>query len=193
MNKEKIVIGLAGKLACGKGTISDYLIKNYGAIMHRFSDSLREVLSIYDLSISRDNMQNLSTVLRQHFSEDILAKAMVKKAREAKNDIIVIDGVRRFTDVKNFFKLRNFYFIFIETDQNKRYQRYIKRNENTGDAEMTFQDFQKKDSAESESQIDSLKDKAHFIIDNNGTFEELYQQVDKVLNDTNINTKKHEQ
>ncbi len=178
---KKIILGLAGKIACGKSTASNYLIKYNQGVKFGFSDSLREVLDIYDLPITRENMQNLSTLLRKNLSEDILAKAMVKKAREAKNNLVVVDGIRRFTDIENFLKLKNFFLIYIEADQKKRYERYIKRNESPGDAEMSWAEFQERDAAESETQIEALKDKAHYIINNNQKIELLYKQIDDIL------------
>lgn len=178
---KKIILGLTGKIACGKGTASAYLIKRYHVAKYGFSDSLREVLNLYDLPITRANMQNLSTLLRQNFSEDILAKAMVKKTKEADNSVVVIDGVRRYTDIEHFFKFKNFFLIFIDTDEQLRFKRYVKRNESPGDSQMEFNEFNKRDTAESETQIEALKGKAHFVITNNGNTDEFYLKIEEAI------------
>ena len=178
----QIIFGIAGKIASGKDTVADYLQKKLKGRRQGFSDSLETVLNIYDLPITRANLQKLSTLLRQNFSEDILAKAMAKRIRETKDKVIIIDGVRRKTDIQNFQTMKNFYLIYVETAIKIRFSRYIKRNQAVGDQTMTFEEFKQKDNAESEIQIDNLKTNANFVINNNGSLEELYQQIDKIIN-----------
>lgn len=179
--QNKVIIGLAGKIASGKETVGKYLIEKSGAKKIRFSDPLRQILDILDLPDSRQNMQTLSTVVRQNFDENILAKAMMKLVSRLESNLVIIDGVRRKTDIENFRQLKNFFLIYIDTTQEKRYERCVKRNENPGDSEMPREDFNKKDNAEAEEQIESLKKEANFVMDNNGTFENLYQQIENVL------------
>lgn len=178
---KKIILGLTGKIACGKGTFSDYLIEKYGAKKFGFSDPLKETLSIYDIDLTRHNLQTLSTILRQNFSEDILAKALMKRATSAKENIVIIDGVRRLTDIENFRSLDNFFLVYIDTDKKLRYDRYVKRNQSPGDKKMPLEEFQKKDNAESENQIEGLKKFANHIISNNGSVEQLLQKTDEII------------
>lgn len=180
-NRNKIIIGLAGKIACGKGTVGDYLSRKHGAVKYGFSDALRKTLPIYDLSLTRENLQTLSKILRKNFSEDILAKAMVKKSQESKAQTIVVDGVRRLTDIANFQLLDNFHLIYIKASQKNRYDRYVKRSEAPGDDVMTFDEFKERDSAESEQQIESLENHSHFKVENNNSMSELYRKVDEIL------------
>lgn len=181
----KIILGLIGELAAGKGTVASYLKKKYGAVSFRFSDSLRETLNDYDLEVSRENMQKLSTILRQNFAENILAKAITQKIKNTQEKIITIDGVRRLTDIENLKDLTGFYLIYITADQKTRYNRYIKRNENTGDDLISFKNFQEKEKAEADRQIPEVAQAAKFIINNNGTVEELHQQIDEILKKLN--------
>lgn len=181
MLNQKIIIGLAGKIACGKETVGKYLMKNYKAEKVRFSDPLRQILGIIDIPDSRENMQKLSTLLRQNFDENILANAIVKLISHLKSNLIILDGVRRLADIANLKNLKNFFLIYTDADARKRYERCVKRNENPGDSEMTREEFNERDRAEAETQIESLKSKANFVIENNGTFEELYEQIENIL------------
>lgn len=181
---KKIIFGLIGQLAAGKGTVVNYLKEKYHASSFRYSDPLRKTLEIFDLEISRDNMQTLSTVLRHNFGENLLAQAILKQAKDANAEIVAIDGIRRFTDIENFSRLKNFHLVYIATDQKTRYQRYISRNENIGDETMTFEDFEKKDQAEADRQVPAVAKQAEFTIDNNGTLEELYRQIKDILKKT---------
>ncbi|OGY45612.1 MAG: hypothetical protein A3A24_01685 [Candidatus Buchananbacteria bacterium RIFCSPLOWO2_01_FULL_46_12] len=178
---KQIILGLIGQVAAGKGTITDYLKKNYQAVSFRFSDPLRETLDCYDLEISRDNMQKISTLLRSNFGENILAKAMAKRVKNSNQEMIIIDGVRRQTDLDHLRDLPGFNLIYITADPKIRYQRYVKRNENIGDDKLDFAQFEAKDQAEAESQIPGVGQTAKYKIDNDGTIEQLYDQVESIL------------
>ena len=113
----KIILGFVGPLASGKGTICQYLKEKHGASVFRFSTMLRDVLNRLYLEISRDNMQNLSSALRQTFGDDLLASVIANDVKNEKNEFIVIDGVRREPDIKYLKDFPNFYLIEIKADQ----------------------------------------------------------------------------
>ena len=177
----KIIIGLTGLLAAGKGTVVEYLKNKHQAISFRFSDPFREALGIFDLPVSRENMQELSTLMRQRFGENVLARAISKKAQQSADGLVVIDGVRRLTDIENLMALPEFHLVAIFADQQIRYQRCVSRNENAGDSTMTLEQFTIKESAEAEAQIPEVMSRAQLTIDNNGIVEELYQKIDEVV------------
>lgn len=175
------IIGLVGHLASGKGTAAKYLVERHGATGLRFSDPLRETLAIYDQPNTRDNMQELSTLLRQRFGENVLAKAIARKARMVESGLVVIDGVRRLTDIEGLGGLTTFYLVAVAADQRVRYQRYVDRSENEGDADTTFEQFCQQDAAEAEVQIPQVMSEAAVTIQNDGTLEELYAKLDAVV------------
>lgn len=182
---EQIIIGLAGKMASGKEAAGKYLAEKYGAKKIRFSDPLRQMLDVMDLPDSRKNLQTLSTSVRQNFGDDILSKAMMKLVSGLKDNLIIIDGVRRKTDIENFRNSKKFFLIYIEASTETRYARSVARAENPSDREMTREEFEKKDEAEPEARIETLKNAADFIIDNNGTLEETHNQLENILKSTN--------
>ena len=57
----------------------------------------------------------------------------------------------------------------------------ISRKENTDDQTKTFEEFQKDAQSETELRIADMKDQADFIINNNGTLEELHKQIDEII------------
>ena len=83
----KIILGLAGEISSGKGTITKYLTDKYGASSCRFSTMLRDILDRLYMEHSRENMQKLSTMLRQNFGEDVLAKVMSEDVKKDDNKI----------------------------------------------------------------------------------------------------------
>ena len=88
----KIIIGLVGQIASGKGTATKYLEEKYGAGTHRFSTMLRDVLKRLYLETSRENMQSLSTFLRKQFGEDALARVIAKEVADDPKPVVAGHG-----------------------------------------------------------------------------------------------------
>jgi dephospho-CoA kinase len=178
----KIILGFAGEIASGKGTAAKYICEKYNGSAHRFSTALRDVAKRMHLEENRENMQKISTLFREHFCEDILSLVIAEDVKDDKNEIIAVDGVRRLADIEYLKKISEFKLVYIEADMKKRYERIIQRGENSDDAEKTFAEFEKDHQREAEQQIKELKNHSDFVIDNNGNFEELYKQIDEIIN-----------
>ncbi len=178
---EKIVFGLISEMAGGKETVKKYLEKNYQAKSCRFSSIMRDILDRLYLEKSRDNIQKLSTALREVYGEDILALSIKREVNDLDANIVVVDGVRRHADIKYLKKLNNFFLIAIEADSKIRYERLKKRNENPGDDKKSYEDFLNDHQKEADKEIPSVIKKADFVIDNNGSLEKLYSQIDKLV------------
>jgi dephospho-CoA kinase len=177
----KVILGLVGSLASGKETTKKYLAEKYNAKDCKFSSILRDVLSRTVIPVSRENLQKVSTVLRANFGEDLLAKAIANDASKLDADVVVIDGVRRPTDIEHLIKLPNFFLIKIDAEPHLRYERMLKRNENEGDDKKTFEQFMKDHEAEADNLIPVVMESAKYSIDNSGDFENLYKQIDKII------------
>lgn len=177
----KIIIGLVGQIACGKGSVKEYIAKKYNSQDCRFSTPLRDVLKRLDIAESRENLQKLSTILRDGFGEDLLAKVIAFDASKLDSDIVIIDGVRRMADIKYLKDLSNFYLVKIEVDPKIRYERLKARNENKGDSEKTFEQFLADQNNEADREIPSVMESTKWGINNEGTVEDLYKQVDNLL------------
>lgn len=168
-------------MSCGKGTASKYVAEKYSGSYHRFSTMLRDLARRMYIEENRDDLQKISTFFRQNFGEDIMSKVIYNDVKKDKHEIVVIDGVRRIMDIRYLKDLPGFKLIYIEAEMAKRYERITKRRENTDDAIKTFEEFKRDHEQESELQIEGLKDKADFVLDNNGTVEELYAQIDEII------------
>ncbi len=179
----KIIIGLVGQIACGKGAAKKYLAQKYNIEDCRFSTPLRDVVKRLDISESRENLQKISTVLRGAFGEDLLAKVIAKDASNLDSDIVIVDGVRRMADIKYLKDLPNFYLIRVDADPQIRYERMKNRNENAGDKDKTYEQFLADQNNEAEKEIPVVMDFAKLKIDNSGTLDELYYQTDKIIGD----------
>jgi len=178
---KKIILGFTGEMACGKGTATHYLTEKYKANSYRFSTMLRDVLKRLYLDESRENLQKISTVLRQNFSEEIMAKVITEDVKNDQGEVVIIDGIRRMADIKYLSEIPEFKFVYIDVDLEKRFERMKLRKENPGDDVKTLDDFKKENEQESELQIKGLKDKADFVVDNRGSLDEFYSQIEKII------------
>lgn len=178
---QKIILALAGEMGCGKGTLTKYLITKYNAEVYRFSNPLRDILDRMHREVSRDNMQKLSTTLRNTFGDDILSEIIVADIGQSESSFTIIDGVRRESDIKFLRNLQGFKLIYIDADISTRYTRITFRGENSSDTTKTIEEFTRETEAEAESRIRGLKEISDVILQNNGTIEELEEQFEKVV------------
>ena len=181
MVKDKKILVFTGLPSSGKGTAAKYFVEKYGAKSFRFSTIMRDLLDRLYLPQSRENMSHISTVLRQNFSEDIFAKVMAEDVRRAETNIVVIDGARRLADIEYLSKIPGFKLAAIKVDMRIRYERLIQRGENPDDKNKTWEQFQEDHNLETELSIPELMKQADVVIDNNGSLEDFYKQLDKLV------------
>lgn len=183
--ENKLIIALVGPIASGKGTVAKYLAEKYNAPIYKFSTMLRDMLNRMYIDMSRENLQTISKIVRENFGQDVMSNVIAKDVENDTNTIIVVDGVRRPTDITYLKKLPGFHLIYIDADPKTRWERLVKRSENAGDAEKNFEIFQKEEQAESEQLIHEIGSRAQYSIDNNGDFDTLYAQVENILKQCN--------
>jgi len=181
MFSKKIILGFVGEIASGKGTVAKYLENKYKAETIRFSTPLRDVLKRLYLDISRENMQNLSQILRVQFGQDLLAKIISEDAKGSNAQLTIIDGIRREPDIKYLNEIPEFKLVYITTDIKTRYERLIKRGENKDDVNKTFEQFLKDNQAEAEKDISKVSESANYKIDNSGNLDDLYNEIERIL------------
>lgn len=178
---KKIIIGLVGEIASGKGTVVKYLTDKYGASTYRFSTIMRDVLDRLYVEHSRETLQQASSMLRNTYGENILAKVMAKDIEKDENNIIIVDGIRRMEDIEFLKENPDFKMVFIDVTLEKRYERIIQREENADDKNKTFEEFKLDAQREAELTIRGLREKSDVVLDNNGKSEELEKQIEELL------------
>ncbi len=177
----KTILGLVGEIASGKGTVAKYLHEKYESNTYRFSTMLRDIMNRLYLPVNRNNLQSISTLLREQFGQDVMSRVIAKDVENDRNDLVVVDGIRRPTDITYLRKIHGFHLVSLIADPHLRWQRLVARDENEGDAKKTFEEFIKNGEAEAETLIIELNKEAEYTIDNNGVKEQLFSQVEDML------------
>lgn len=184
---KKITIAIIGKMAAGKGTFGIFLQEEVGphidVSFHRFSDPLNDALDAVGIEKNRSNQQWLSTKLREKFGEEVIGRAVQKRAEEEESDIVFLDGVRRPQDVLMLRGLSNNFLVAIDAPPEARFERLKKRADRPGDAEKTLEEFLAESNAESERMIDDIAKEADVVIDNSGTMDDLRKKVREFLHE----------
>jgi dephospho-CoA kinase len=176
----KTYIGLVGEKLAGKDTVANYLVKKHDAFHIRFTHILDEILTALDLPLSRRNEIDLGLGLRKIFGDGILGKAVVKRALAAKEDFVVINGIR-MDEMKNVKEI-GAKVIYVTAPINLRFERYKQRHVKADDGIMSFEQFKDQEKELTEVGIPELGKQADFKIENTGTPEDLFKKVDEIIN-----------
>lgn len=162
----KILIN--GRAGSGKDTLADYLVNKYGFKKVAFADGIYEIAQKYfGMKIKdRNLLQQIGEKLREI---DPLVWVRYAFSDAEKHDKVVISDCRRANEYAWAIE-KGYLPIHISTDLDKRIERLYKRD----GAYPNLKLLENK----SETGADGL---FYINVDNNGTFIELYKQIDEIM------------
>lgn len=164
---ERIVIGVRTSFVVDPGRLTDGAWR----LLARFQSTYLPRHPYFIPSDgTREDLQEISTDIRLVFGEHTLERTVAAAVArlEEKHPLVVIQGIRRIVDVSWLMTQPNFRLVYIACDPLVAYERMTKRGENPGEAAMSLEEFLRRRNAEAESQVRTLKDRAHLVIDNSG-------------------------
>lgn len=177
------IIGIVGLVGAGKDTAASYLKNKYNYEIISYSDLVHEKVKEENLVPTRENLQKIAKKYRELYGMDYFARLAVEKAVKALatgHEKIILKELRKKEDVeypKKYFK--NFYVIEIYADQKIRFERLKKRKSSKDPA--TWEEFLKQEENEKLLGFHEALQYADFIINNNGSLEELYSNLDEIV------------
>jgi dephospho-CoA kinase len=178
------IIGITGTIGAGKGTIVDYLVKNYGFKHYSVRGYLIAEAQKQNLPLNRDTYVMLANRLREVHSPSFIIDELYKEA--AKNGVnAIIESIRTPGEIAALRAKENFSLWAVDADPKIRYERIFARQSETDhisfetflaneQREMNTDDPTKQNLAECIRQADLL-----FV--NNDNFDELYKQIENSL------------
>ena len=181
----KIIIGLVGPIASGKGILSEYLSQQ-GFIVEKLSDRIREETAKRGLEVNRKHLQDVGNDLRKVYGSQILAELTLKKNSENIYPIC-IDGVRNPGEV-DFIKKNGGMVIGINAPKELRLVWYLERagkREEDGASVESFNIANDRDlglgEASNGQQVGECLKMSDYVIENIGTPEELIETLREVM------------
>lgn len=176
------VFGLVGEKGSGKQTFVNFyksLHPDLKVRQVRFSDILAQTLILWDIPLTRPNLQNLAIVMNDVFGAHALADAAKFSIEGDLSDIVILDGIRRQAEYE-LVKQLNGQLIYITANQNLRYQRLKLRSEKAGEVGLAFEQFLEEEQSKAEGEIPKISKKADIKIDNNGSLDEFKSSILKL-------------
>ena len=183
-----MIIGITGTPGAGKGEAVKYLVTKKG-FRHISARAIwTKELEKTNTPVNRDTMTVLANALRAengpaYFMETALAEVT------GPNDNVVIESVRTVAEAE-LLKNEGGVLLSVDADQKERYKR-IKNRKSSLD-NVSFADFKRQEETEMDNDdpnkqnIGRVMTMSDFVIENNGTLEELHKQTEKVLKQLEI-------
>ncbi len=176
------IIGIVGPIGSGKDTVADYIAQRYGYTIFSFRDVVKEVVEMEGLEPNRENMQKVAREKRDKEGESVFSKIVLDKIIASKCEKVVVKDLRTAGDVKTIrdhFKTQMKIIKIVATAQ-LRFER-MKARGRPGDPK-TLEEFLQQEKREEELGFTKAFNFTDFMVFNTGSREELYSQVDKIMN-----------
>lgn len=205
-SKNKILLGITGYKQSGKDTIANYLIQKYSFEKYAFAYPLKEICKCaFNLTEEQLNgkdkevkdefwkttprimMQKIGDIMRNNldFIPEIKNNYFVKYFEDyyqkKSPTRLVVSDIRFLNEASSVKKLKGMIIKVIRKSADEKTDQHISTHatdDNRSYENLTFDLLSK--SHVSEVEMDKIKD-YNFIIENNGSLEELYQKVDKIM------------
>jgi len=178
-----MIIGIAGTIGAGKGTVVD-ILKSKGFAHYSSSDVLRQMLEEREVLANRENLSHLANELMSSHEGGVLYFSH-SLAQDAHMQDYILEALHRVSE-GDYVKKIGGIILGIDADIKIRFERIHKRQEGEKD-NVTFEQFvedsQREDDGKTGSgpNIRAVIKMADHTIMNNGSLEELQTQIEEVL------------
>ena len=178
------IIGITGTLGAGKGTIVDYLVQKKGYVHYSVRSFIAEEIRRRGLEVNRDTLTMTANELRAKNSPSYIAEQLYDRAYSVGKDAI-IESISTPGEIAALRAKGNFHLFAVDADRQVRYSRITERKSETDNVSYeTFVANEEREMNSNDPNKQNLMEcirQADFVFQNNGSIDELYAEVEKVL------------
>ena len=178
-----MIIGVTGTNGAGKGTVVEYLVQEKGFRHYSARALFVEEVRRRGLPVDRDTITNTANELRAQHGPAYAMETLIAQAQADGGDA-VIESVRTLGEFEAL-KRAGGKLIAVDTDPSIRYERVVLRGSETD--KIDFDTFIAQEQRELRSDDPNKQNLLGVValadhrIQNNGTVEELRQQVERIF------------
>lgn len=173
-----VAVGITGMPGCGKTYFVEFARDRLFAI-YRMGDVVWNYVRDKNLELNNENVARIASGERERCGKGVWAERTLLCIK-ARNENIVIDGIRNIEEVEIFKKnLPGFVLVAIHSTPKTRFQRIIKRGRI--DDIKSEKEFHERDKRELNWGIGKVIASVDFVIVNEGGVEEFRKEVEKIF------------
>jgi len=175
----KLIIGLAGMPGAGKSAVVAVANgKGFGVVV--MGNVVREEAERRHVGCTPESLGRIMLELRQNEGNSVIAKKCIPKIDAAKEQKIIVDGIRSLSEVEEFKKyFPRFSLIAIHSSPEMRFKRLYRRQRS--DDPKNWEIFNERDMRELNVGLGNAIALAEHIIVNEETLEIVKEKIKEVL------------
>ena len=178
-----MILGITGTNGAGKGTVVNFLVHHKKFNHFSVRNFLIEEIKRQGLPVDRPHMREVGNEMRKAHGPGYIAERLMEQALEETGNS-VIESIRSVGEAE-FLKSKGALLWGVDADRKTRYERVLLRQSETDQVSFEqfciYEDREMVSTQPYDMNVFAVMKMADHIFLNNGTVEELFLQVEKVL------------